>query len=151
MPIEGHSKWRNVLFPCSYDQINLAAGKGHLVSINAICVTDRNSAEIPDISLSLRTKISFVNSENKAKRVMSLYGGGAGARNHFSERRNNLQGNSEHWAPCADRLVSHTICNSSLFHLQAASIISNSFTLQLKMCTVTFEESCYYFTWQLLW
>lgn len=65
-------------FPCSYDQINLRAVKGHLVLItspSAIHRRDRNSAQIPDVSLSLRTKISFANSENEAKRVMSLYCG----------------------------------------------------------------------------
>lgn len=85
---EGHGELRSV--PCSYDQINLASEKEHLVLMtpySAICIRDGHS--ISNSKCLFKHKDIFANAENKVKCVMSLYWGVG--KIQFSERRNNIQ------------------------------------------------------------
>lgn len=108
------------LFLCSYETSCINC---------TVCIRDRNSAQIPDVSLRFVNKYIFrklsqmyqvfVLKKNKQKK------------NPF-QRGETICKVTEHWAPCADRRVSHTICSFPVFHLQAASITWNRFILQLK-------------------
>lgn len=107
------------LFPCSYETT--------CINCN-VYVRDRNSAQIPDVSLRFVNQYIF----RKLSQMYHVFVLERTNKKNPFQRGETIRKVTEHWAPCADRLVSHTICNFPLFHLQAASITWNRFILQLK-------------------
>lgn len=129
--------------------LSSTTGNRHTLSIipSSTYRRGRNLAQTPRVSL--KTKRQHLPIQKTKLNMSCLCLGKKKKKSLF--RRKSSQGNSEHWAPRVDTVVFPTIGSFPMFRLQAATKTLNSSTLQLKTRTLTFEKSCFCFTWQLLW